>query len=150
VVDDINERHGTPGWKPIEIFYENDYVQALAGMSEADVMLVNPIIDGMNLVAKEAPIVSSRDAVLILSEGAGAFEQLHDGVLPVTPTDIEGTAKALEMALAMPPEERARRAALLRSEVEQNDISTWLYQQLSDLALLAPEPVARAARLLRA
>jgi trehalose 6-phosphate synthase len=152
VVDDINERHGTPSWRPIEIFYENDYVQALAGMSEADVMLVNPIIDGMNLVAKEAPIVNTRNAVLILSEGAGAFEQLQDGVLPVTPTDIEGTARALEMALTMPADERARRAALLRAEVEQNDISTWLYQQLSDLALLAPEPVPEVAgrNLLRA
>jgi trehalose 6-phosphate synthase len=152
LVDDINERHGTPDWKPIEIFYENDYVQALAGMSEADVMLVNPIIDGMNLVAKEAPIVNTRDAVLILSEGAGAFEQLQDGVLPVTPTDIEGTVQALEIALSMPDEERARRAALLRAEVEQNDISMWLHQQLSDLALLAPEPVSESTRptLLRA
>jgi trehalose 6-phosphate synthase len=150
LVDDINERYGTPTWRPIEIFYENDYVQALAGMSVADVMLVNPIIDGMNLVAKEAPIVSTRNAVLILSEGAGAFEQLQDGVLPVTPTDIEGTVKALEMALAMPDADRARRAALLRFEVEQNDISTWLYQQLSDLALLAPEPEPLSSELLPA
>src|SRR5262249_23876752 len=126
-------------WKPIEIFYENDYVQALAGMSEADVMLVNPIIDGMNLVAKEAPMVNTRNAVLILSEGAGAFEQLQDGALPVTPTDIEGTVKAFEIALAMPEEEKARRANLLRSEVELNDISMWLCQQLRDLALLVPD-----------
>jgi trehalose 6-phosphate synthase len=139
LIDRINARHGTDVWKPIEMFYENDYVQALAGMSEADVMLVNPIIDGMNLVAKEAPIVSTRNAVLILSEGAGAFEQLQDGALPVTPTDIEGTVKALEIALSMPPHERARRTALLRAEVEENDITMWLHQQLRDLALLVPE-----------
>jgi trehalose 6-phosphate synthase len=148
LVDEINAYHGTETWKPIEMFYENDYVQALAGMSQADVMLVNPIIDGMNLVAKEAPIVSTRDAVLILSEGAGAFEQLHDGVLPVTPTDIEGTVKAFEIALDMSPAERARRAALLCREVETNDISMWLYQQLCDLALRSPHEIP--ARLLRA
>ncbi|MFN0073137.1 MAG: trehalose-6-phosphate synthase [Chloroflexota bacterium] len=139
LVAEINERHGTKHWKPIEVIYEDNYVQALAGMSLADVMMVNPIIDGMNLVAKEAPIVNSRDAVMILSEGAGAFEQLQDGVLAVAPADIEGTVKALEQALAMPVEERARRAALLRAEVEHNDISMWLYQQLRDLAMLLPE-----------
>lgn len=139
LVAEINDRHGTPGWKPIEIFYENNYVQALAGMAVADVVLVNPIIDGMNLVAKEAAIVNQRDAVLILSEGAGAYEQLNEGALGVAPADLEGTARAFETALAMPADERARRAALLRSQVEQNDISMWLFQQLRDLAMMLPE-----------
>src|SRR5439155_11179731 len=72
LVDQINERHGSDAWRPIEVFYENDYTQALAAMTLYDVLLVNPIMDGMNLVAKEGPAVNQRDGVLILSEGAGA------------------------------------------------------------------------------
>ena len=86
----------------MQIFYENDYAQALAGLSIADVVLVNPLVDGMNLVAKEAAVVSQRDAVLVLSETAGAFDQMADGALPVAPADVVGTADALAAALAMP------------------------------------------------
>ncbi len=95
------------------IFYENDYGQALAGLSIADVVLVNPLIDGMNLVAKEAVVVSERDAALVLSETAGAFDQMADGVLPVAPADVVGTADALAAGLAMPARgaRRAPRAA---------------------------------------
>lgn len=138
VVAEINERHGTEQWRPIEVFYEHNYTQALAGLALADVVMVNPLIDGMNLVAKEAPTVSQNDAVLILSEGAGAYEQLREGVLGVSPADIEGTVRALETALVMPAGERARRATLLRSEVETNDISMWMFRQLRDLASLVP------------
>ena len=101
-VDRINARFGRAGWRPVQIFYENDYAQALAGLSIADVVLVNPLVDGMNLVAKEAVVVSQRDAVLILSETAGAFDQMADGALAVAPADVIGTADALATALAMP------------------------------------------------
>ncbi|MGH2455208.1 MAG: alpha,alpha-trehalose-phosphate synthase (UDP-forming), partial [Candidatus Limnocylindria bacterium] len=95
VVDRINARFGRAGYRPVQLFYENDYAQALAGLSIADVVLVNPLIDGMNLVAKEAVVVSQRDAAIVLSETAGAFDQMADGVLPVAPADVAGTADAL-------------------------------------------------------
>jgi trehalose 6-phosphate synthase len=90
----------------------------------------------MNLVAKEAAIVSERDAVLVLSETAGAFDQMADGALPVAPADVAGTSEALATALAMPAEERTRRLALLRRGVEREDITWWLRRQLEDLAEL--------------
>ena len=135
-VDRINARFGRSGWRPVQLFYENDYAQALAGLSIADVVLVNPLVDGMNLVAKEAAIVSQRDAVLVLSETAGAFDQMADGALPVAPADVVGTADALAAALAMPLDERRRRLARLRRGVEREDITWWLRRQLEDLATL--------------
>ena len=135
-VDRINARFGRAGWRPIQLFYENDYAQALAGLSVADVVLVNPLVDGMNLVAKEAAVVSERDAVLVLSETAGAFDQMADGALPVAPADVAGTADALAEGLAMPADERLRRLSLLRRGVEREDITWWLRRQLEDLAEL--------------
>jgi trehalose 6-phosphate synthase len=90
----------------------------------------------MNLVAKEAVVVSERDAVLVLSETAGAFDQMADGALPVAPADVVGTAAALAQGLAMEPAERARRLAKLRRGVEREDITWWLRRQLEDLAEL--------------
>lgn len=139
-VANINQRYGTEGWQPIEVFYENNYVQALAGMSLYDVLLVNPIIDGMNLVAKEGPTVNARQGVLVLSEGAGAFEQLKDGALAVTPTDLEGTARALYEALKMPADERERRARYLQKVVAEHDVAWWLKRQLEDLVTVSRAP----------
>jgi trehalose 6-phosphate synthase len=136
VVDRINARFGRAGWRPVQLFYENDYAQALAGLSIADVVIVNPLVDGMNLVAKEAVVVSGRDAVLVLSETAGAFDQMADGALAVAPADVAGTADALAAALAMPAEERRRRIVKLRRGVERQDISWWLRVQLEDLVAL--------------
>jgi len=133
-VDRINARFGRAGWRPVQLFYENDYAQALAGLSMADVVLVNPLVDGMNLVAKEAVVVSERNAVLVLSETAGAFDQMAEGVLAVAPADVIGTADALAAALEMPVEERKRRLAKLRRGVEREDITWWLRRQLEDLA----------------
>ncbi len=135
-VDRINARFGKAGWRPVQLFYENDYAQALAGLSIADVVIVNPLIDGMNLVAKEAAVVSARDAVLVLSETAGAFDQMADGALSVAPADVVGTADALARALAMPAEERQRRLRKLRRGVEREDIGWWLRTQFEDLAAL--------------
>jgi trehalose 6-phosphate synthase len=135
-VDRINARFGRAGWRPVQLFYENDYAQALAGLSIADVVLVNPLVDGMNLVAKEAVAVAERDAVLVLSETAGAYEQMAAGALLVAPADVVGTADALARALAMPIEERRRRLALLRRGVESEDVAWWLRRQLEDLGEL--------------
>ena len=105
-------------------------------MRRYDALLVNAVIDGMNLVAKEGPIVNRKNGVLILSETAGAYEQLRVGALPVAPADVEGAARALHQALTMPPEERERRANLMRDCIEREDIVDWLRRQLSDLAAL--------------
>jgi trehalose 6-phosphate synthase len=121
----------------VQLFYENDYAQALAGLSIADVVLVNPLVDGMNLVAKEAVVVSERDAVLVLSETAGAFDQMADDALAVAPADVAGTADALAAALRMEPDERRRRIARLRKGVEREDITWWLRRQFEDLAEIA-------------
>ena len=136
-VDRINARFGRAGWRPVQLFYENNYAQALAGLSIADVILVNPLVDGMNLVAKEAVIVSQRDAALVLSETAGAFDQMADGALAVAPADIVGTADALAAGLEMHVDERRQRLAKLRRGVEREDITWWLRRQLEDLAELA-------------
>ncbi|MCC6618339.1 MAG: trehalose-6-phosphate synthase, partial [Chloroflexi bacterium] len=136
-VDRINARFGRAGWRPIQLFYENDYAQALAGLSIADVVLVNPLVDGMNLVAKEAVVVSERDAALVLSETAGAHAQMAAGVLTVAPADVAGTAEALARALAMNVDERRRRLARLRRDVERFDITWWMERQLADMADVA-------------
>ena len=133
----INARFGRGDWRPVHAYYENNYPQGLAGLSIADVVLVNPLIDGMNLVAKETAIVSERDAALVLSETAGAHDQMRDGVLSVAPADVVGTADALAEALAMPVAERRRRLALLRRGVAAEDLTWWLRRQLEDLAEIA-------------
>ena len=139
IIEQVNARFGTEGWRPIEVFLENNYVQALAGLSLYDVLLVNPIIDGMNLVAKEGPAVNTRNGVLVLSSAAGAYRQLKEGALSVAPSDLEGTVQALEQALRMPLRERKRLAQLLRQAVEQEDIRLWVELQLADIEQLIIE-----------
>ncbi len=136
-IDRINARYARAGHRPIQIFYENDYGQALAGLSIADVVLVNPLVDGMNLVAKEAAVVNAKDAAMVLSETAGAYDQMANGVIPVAPADVVGTAEGLHAALEMPAAERAERLARLRRGVETEDITWWLRHQLDDLARIA-------------
>ncbi len=137
LVEAINAKYGNEGWQPIEVFFENNYTQAIAGMRLCDVLLVNPVIDGMNLVAKEGPIVSANDSVLILSESAGAHEQLGEHVVSVAPADLEGTVQALHEALTMAPAERKRRAEAMRKIIEEEDITRWLYSQFQALRQLA-------------
>lgn len=133
LVDRINTEHGNDAWKPIEVFYENNYVQALAGMSLYDVLLVNPVADGMNLVAKEGPTVNQRDGVLIMSEGAGAHEQLGRNALSISANDVEGTIRALHEALMMAPAERKYRADRLRDSIKGADLRVWIHEQVKDL-----------------
>lgn len=140
LVDAINSRYGPL----VRVFYRNDYVQALAGLTLYDVLLVNPVLDGMNLVAKEGPIVNARNGVLVLSEGAGAYQQLKAWALTVAPADIEGTACALEQALEMEAEERAWRAKGLRDAIQREDLREWLRRQLEDLSWPVPWQQAAA------
>ena len=136
LVAKINETFGTEDWQPITTFMENNYTQAIAGMKLYDVLLVNTLMEGMNLVAKEGPVVNTRDGVLVLSETSGAFEQLAEGALPVSPTDVEGTMEALYQAINMDPEERKRRASLLAESVNREDINDWICRQLKDICSL--------------
>jgi trehalose 6-phosphate synthase len=136
LVESINDHFGDVDWQPIRVFYEDNYAQAIAGMTLYDVLLVNPIIDGMNLVSKEGPLVNGRDGVLVLSEQAGSFEQLQANVLPVAPSDLEGTVRALHQALTMPEDERRAKAEGLRRSVEDFDIVYWLESQFKDLLAL--------------
>ena len=136
VVRRINRRFGNP----IQLIHENNYPQAIGAMSRYDVLLVNPLIDGMNLVAKEGPLVNERAGVLVLSEGAGAHQQLGAGALSVGAADVEGTSLALEEALEMGQAERVARATLLRDAVLREDISWWLERQLADIGELANPP----------
>lgn len=138
-IAEINARFEVDGQRPIEAFAENNYVQALAGMSLYDVLLVNSLADGMNLVSKEGPVVNERDGVVVLSTEVGSYRELSEGVLCVAPTDIEGTADALWLALTMPEEEKRRRAQRLRRIITRNDLRTWLRRQSEDLSLLAEE-----------
>lgn len=132
----INQRFGTETWQPIEVFYGNSYPRALAAMSLFDVMVVNPVADGMNLVAKEAPIANQRDGVLILSTGAGAHAQLKLGALSVPKQDSAALTEAMHQALGMGPEERKRRMQILRRAVEREDLPGWLGAQIEDLGAL--------------
>jgi trehalose 6-phosphate synthase len=145
LVDHINARHGYESWRPVEVFYENNFQQALAGMTLYDVLLVNSLADGMNLVAKEGPVVNRRDGVLVLSTEAGAFQELGEGALAVNPQDVKGTAEALWQALIMPASERRRRAALLRDAITERSLLSWMSEQLEELHDVAVSAVAASA-----
>lgn len=135
----INLLHGTDYWRPVEAFIGDNYVRALAAMREYDVLLVNPVIDGMNLVAKEGVIVNERNGALVLSDGAGAFEQFAPLPFSVSAADVYGTAEALYTALTSSEEERQALSDRLRRCVEGDDVTSWLNSQLEDLAVLCEE-----------
>jgi len=132
----VNARYGTSEWEPVRLLVGENYPRAVAILQLYHVLLVNSIADGMNLVAKEGPIVNQRDGVLILSEGAGAHQQLEPGAIIISPCDVYATAQALHQALAMSPEERLERAARLRWLIEREDITAWLCCQLETVAEL--------------
>ncbi len=129
----INTRYGSDEWQPVELVVGDNYGRAVAAMQLYDVLMVNPIIDGMNLVAKEGVTVNEKSGVLVLSEGAGAAEQLSDHALIVSPSDIIGTMEALRTALEMPITERHARATALQGQVAREDLSMWLAHQFHDI-----------------
>jgi trehalose 6-phosphate synthase len=129
----VNDHFQTEGWTPIELKIEDNFLQAVAAYKQYDVLLVNAIFDGLNLVAKEAPLVNERDGLLILSENAGAHEELAEWALTVNPFDISGQAEALRTALEMPSEERRQRLEGLRAHVREHDLAEWVDAQLADL-----------------
>ena len=129
----VNHRHGTPDWMPIQLKLRDDLEEAVAAYKHYDVLLVNAMFDGMNLVAKEGPMVNERDGVSILSENTGAHEELGDCALTVNPFDIQALADSIHAALTMEPEERARRLRGLKEIVTARDPGDWIDEQLADI-----------------
>ncbi|MFC6086867.1 alpha,alpha-trehalose-phosphate synthase (UDP-forming) [Sphaerisporangium aureirubrum] len=129
---EIEDEFGSEDWDPLILNVDDDYARSLAAYRMADVLLVNPIRDGMNLVAKEGPILSPRCA-LVLSREAGAAAELGADSLLVNPYDVSGTAHALHEALELPVEERAKRGARLRAAATALPPSRWFADQLAAL-----------------
>jgi trehalose 6-phosphate synthase len=127
----INDTWGTETWTPIVLHMEDDRPRSVAALTISDVLLVNPVRDGLNLVAKEGALLNGNDGVLVLSREAGAWEELSDDALGVNPFDVSGTAETLHRALSMDPAERAARAERLRSLVLARTASDWLDEQLA-------------------
>ncbi len=137
LVDAINARFGTAGWKPIHLLarhHEPDEVFTL--FRAADACVVSSLHDGMNLVAKE--FIAARDdeeGVLILSSFAGAAAELIDAVA-INPYDTAGTADGIDLALKMPKQEQRHRMSLMRNLVAQNNVYRWAGRMLLDAAKL--------------
>ena len=129
----VNHRHGTPDWMPIDLKLRDDLEEAVASYKHYDVMMVNAMFDGMNLVAKEGPLVNERDGVSILGENTGAHEELGEFALSVNPFDVQELADAIHAALTMSPEGRARRAQGLKEIVTSRDPGDWIDEQIADI-----------------
>ncbi|MFF8032614.1 MULTISPECIES: trehalose-6-phosphate synthase [unclassified Streptomyces] len=133
VAEEINERYGTPDWRPVVLHVKDDFARSLAAYRLADVALVNPIRDGMNLVAKEVPVVSDAGCALVLSREAGAHEELGEDAITVNPYDVSGTARALHEALSMRPAERTERSKRLAAAATALPPARWFLDQLNAL-----------------
>jgi len=130
---DINARYGTPGWRPVVLHVQDDFPRSLAAYRLADVALVNPIRDGMNLVAKEVPVVSDAGCALVLSREAGAHEELGEDAITVNPYDVVDTARALHEALTMSPADRTERTKRLVASATALPPARWFLDQLEAL-----------------
>ncbi|WP_354699602.1 Validamine 7-phosphate valienyltransferase [Paraconexibacter sp. AEG42_29] len=129
----VNHRHGTPDWMPIQLKLRDDLDEAMAAYKNYDVLLVNAMFDGMNLVAKEGPLVNERGGVSLLSENTGAHEELGEYAISVNPFDIQELATCIHAALTMETEERERRLAGLKEIVTARDPGDWIDEQLADI-----------------
>ncbi len=145
LVEEINSEFGNHRWKPIRVINEHNRMQALAAMSLYDVLLVNPVADGMNLIAKEGPVLNTRDGVLVLSTRAGAWDDLAEGAVGIDPEDVEATADALYAGLTMPPHRRRERALRLRSTIREHDLRDWFQRLIDDIDRNARVRVGSAA-----
>ena len=133
VVAEINARHRRDGYEPVDLRMQDDLPLALAALRIADVVMVNSVNDGMNLVAKEASVLSERDAVLVLSTSTGAVGELGGDSLVVSPVDVSAQAAALAEAFTRDPATRERQATARRELVEARDVTAWMTDQLADL-----------------
>jgi trehalose 6-phosphate synthase len=129
----VNERFGRDDWQPVDLDVADDFLRSVAGYKQFDVLFVNPVFDGLNLVTKEAFLVNGRDGALVLSENAGVHEELGKWAITVNPIDVSGQAEALYAALTLEPADRRRRADAIREHVRTHDIREWVDAQLADL-----------------
>ena len=129
-VDYINERMATPSWQPIVLHTEDNFPQSIAALHRYDVLLINPIRDGLNLVAKEGAMLNEREGAIVLSREAGSWQELSDAAIGINPFDITETGDALLHALEMNDEERAARARRLRESATKRTPFDWLDDQL--------------------
>lgn len=134
IVAEVNARHAVGGWQPIDLRLQEDLAFAVAAYQVADVLVVNAVNDGMNLVAKEAVLANARDGVLLLSENAGAHEELGEFAVTVHPFDIQQQADAMHLALTMPIARRHRMLTDAAQTVRDNDVERWLRHQIDDLS----------------
>ena len=130
---EVNEEFGTASWLPVHLEVRDDYARSLAAYQVADVLVVNPVRDGMNLVAKEGPVLSRQGLGLVLSREAGAADELGADALLVNPFDLEQTAEAMHRSLVMAPAERAARSARMAAAASAMPPSAWLAAQLAAL-----------------
>jgi trehalose 6-phosphate synthase len=128
----VNGAHGREGWLPIDLQVADNFPQSVAAYTQYDVLFVNPVFDGLNLVAKEAPLVNGRDGVVVLSENAGVHEEIGEWAVTVNPFDVAGQADALHAALTMDGDERRRRSDSICRHVCDHDIAEWTRAQLAD------------------
>ncbi len=127
----INDAWGREDWRPVLLELSDNYPRSVAALTRYDVLLVNPISDGLNLVAKEGPTVNRRQGVLVLSREAGAWDEMREGAIGCNPFDVAATAEALSEALTMQPDERERRSRLLRRAATARTARHWLDDQLA-------------------
>jgi trehalose 6-phosphate synthase len=129
----VNHRHGTTDWMPIDLRLRENLEEAIAAYKHYDLLMVNAMFDGMNLIAKEGPLVNERHGVSLLSENTGAHEELAEFALSVNPFDVQEQADAIHQALTMSAQERSRRAEGLKRVVEARDPGDWVDDQLADI-----------------
>jgi trehalose 6-phosphate synthase len=129
----VNHRHGTTDWMPIELKLRENLPEAIATYKHYDLLMVNAMFDGMNLVAKEGPLVNERAGVSLLSENTGAHEELGEFALSVNPFDVQEQADAIYRALTMSRDEREWRAEGLKRLVTARDPGDWVDDQLRDI-----------------
>src|SRR5438552_4238091 len=134
----INSEFGTDTWMPIRLEIGESERKAVASLKNFDVLLVNPVYDGLNLVVKEGALVNGKNGVIVLSENAGAHEELQGHVLSINPFDVEATAAAMHAGLTMAADDRHRMNEGARAVVRTNDIARWISNQVQDLRDLTP------------
>ena len=134
----VNDRFQRGHWTPLTLHIRDDFAQTIAAYKQYDVLLVNAIFDGLNLVAKEGPLVNERAGALILSENAGAFAELEPWAIAVNPFDVSGQADAIHRALELTRGEREARLEAIRAHVRLHDLAAWIELQLEDVDSAKP------------
>lgn len=139
IVKEINQKYATPNWEPIKYICRGDYDLVIALLKRYDVLMVNPILDGMNIVAKEGSAINDNNGVLVLSTGAGCYEELKNGAICVNPYDLRQTAESIDMALLMDDETKKQMLQNARDAIKRNDLNKWTSSQLKDIEAILLE-----------